>query len=130
VVTGIVILSQRRQLDVMAVGDEEAESLGAHPRRTRLILVLAASLGTAAAVSVSGLIGFVGIIVPHAVRLMAGSSYRVILPLSALFGAAFLALADLGARTLMSPNEIPIGVVTAFFGAPFFVIVMRTSRRV
>jgi iron complex transport system permease protein len=125
VVTGIVILSQRRQLDVMAVGDEEAESLGAHPRRTRLILVLAASLGTAAAVSVSGLIGFVGIIVPHAVRLMAGSSYRVILPLSALFGAAFLALADLGARTLMSPNEIPIGVVTAFF-----VIVMRTSRRV
>ncbi len=130
VVTGIVILSQRRQLDVMAVGDEEAESLGAHPRRTRLILVLAASLGTAAAVSVSGLIGFVGIIVPHAVRLMAGSSYRVILPLSALFGAAFLALADLGARTLMAPNEIPIGVVTAFFGAPFFVIVMRTSRRV
>ena len=80
--------------------------------------------------SVSGLIGFVGIIVPHTVRLMAGSSYRVILPLSALFGAAFLALADLGARTLLSPNEIPIGVVTAFFGAPFFIIVMRTSKRV
>jgi iron complex transport system permease protein len=115
---------------VLAVGDEEAESLGAHPRRTRLILVIAASLGTAAAVSVSGLIGFVGIIVPHAVRLVAGSSYRVILPLSALFGAAFLALADLGARTLMAPNEIPIGVVTAFFGAPFFILVMRTSKRV
>lgn len=129
VVTGIVILSQGRQLDVMSVGDEEAEGLGAHPRRTRWILVIAASLGTAAAVSVSGLIGFVGIIVPHTVRLMAGSSYRVILPLSALFGAAFLALADLGARTLLSPNEIPIGVVTAFFGAPFFIIVMRTSKR-
>jgi iron complex transport system permease protein len=129
VVTGVVMLSQGRVLDVMSVGDEEATSLGAHPRRTRLILIVAASLGTAAAVSVSGLIGFVGIIVPHTVRLMAGSSYRVILPLSALFGAAFLALADLGARTLLSPDEIPIGVVTAFFGAPFFIIVLRTSKQ-
>jgi iron complex transport system permease protein len=93
-------------------------------------LIVAASLGTAAAVSVSGLIGFVGIIVPHTVRLLAGTSYRVILPLSLLFGAAFLALADLAARTLMSPTEIPIGVVTAFFGAPFFVVVLRTAKRV
>jgi iron complex transport system permease protein len=129
VVTGIVMLSQSRQLDVMSVGDDEATSLGAHPRRTRLILIVAASLGTAAAVSVSGLIGFVGIIVPHTVRLMAGSSYRVVLPLSALFGAAFLALADLGARTLMAPDEIPIGVVTAFFGAPFFIVILRTSKQ-
>ncbi|HKD97238.1 MAG TPA: iron ABC transporter permease [Micromonosporaceae bacterium] len=130
VVTGVVMLSQRRALDVMSVGDDEAESLGLHPARTRLILVVAASLATAAAVSVSGLIGFVGIIVPHTVRLMAGSSYRVVLPLSVLFGAAFLALADLGARTLAAPNEIPIGVVTAFFGAPFFIAIMRTSKRV
>ena len=127
-VTGVVMISQRRQLDVMSVGDEEAESLGAHPRRTRLILIIAASLGTAAAVSVSGLIGFVGIIVPHTVRLMVGTSYRVILPLSALFGAAFLALADLGARTILAPDEIPIGVVTAFFGAPFFILILRTSK--
>jgi iron complex transport system permease protein len=130
VLAGAVILSQGRTLDVMSVGDAEAETLGAHPRRTRWILVVAASLGTAAAVSVSGLIGFVGIIVPHTVRLVAGASYRAILPLSALFGAAFLTLADLGARTILSPNEIPIGVLTAFFGAPFFIIVMRTSRRV
>src|SRR5215475_14281865 len=129
VVTGAVMLAYRRQLDVMSVGDAEAEGLGAHPRRTGLILVIAASLGTAAAVSVSGLIGFVGIIVPHTVRLMAGSSYRAILPLSALFGGAFLALADLGARTLTAPDEIPIGVVTAFFGAPFFIVILRTSRR-
>lgn len=129
IVCGAVMLSQRRQLDVLAVGDLEAESLGAHPKRTRLILIVAASLGTAAAVSVSGLIAFVGIIVPHTVRLMAGTSYRVILPLSALFGAAFLALADLGARTLASPDEIPIGVVTAFIGAPFFIVVMRTSKQ-
>ncbi|HEY1487717.1 MAG TPA: iron ABC transporter permease [Micromonosporaceae bacterium] len=129
VVTAAVMLSQGRQLDVMSVGDDEAIGLGAHPRRTRLILIVAASLGTAAAVSVSGLIGFVGLIVPHTVRLMAGTSYRVILPLSALFGAAFLTLADLGARTLMAPDEIPIGVVTAFFGAPFFIVILRSSRR-
>jgi len=125
----LVILAHRRELDVMSVGDEEAASLGAHPQRTRIVLILTASLGTAAAVSVSGLIGFVGIIVPHTVRLMTGTSYRVILPLSMLFGGAFLALADLAARTLLAPNEVPIGVVTAFFGAPFFVVVLRTSRR-
>jgi iron complex transport system permease protein len=129
VVMAVVVLAHRRALDVMSVGDEEAASLGAHPERTRIILIVAASLGTAAAVSVSGLIGFVGIIVPHTVRLLAGSSYRVILPLSLLFGGAFLTLADLAARTLLAPNEIPIGVVTAFFGAPFFILVLRTSRR-
>ncbi len=130
VVMAVVILAHRRQLDVLTVGDEEAASLGAHPQRTRIVLIVVASLGTAAAVSVSGLIGFVGIIVPHTVRLLFGSSYRVILPLSMLFGGAFLALADLAARTLMAPNEIPIGVVTAFFGAPFFIVVLRTTRRV
>jgi iron complex transport system permease protein len=126
----VVVLALRRELDVLAVGDDEAASLGLHPQRTRLILVVAASLGTAAAVAVSGLIGFVGIIVPHAVRLVAGSSYRIVLPLSMLFGAAFLVLCDLGARTLLPPSEIPIGVVTAFLGAPFFVVVLRTARRV
>src|SRR6266498_3175994 len=102
-----------------------ATAIIAH-RRT---LIVAASLGTAAAVAVSGLIGFVGIIVPHTVRLLAGASYRVILPLSALFGAAFLTLADLAARLVLAPAEIPIGVVTAFFGAPFFVIVLRNASR-
>ncbi|TML22292.1 MAG: iron ABC transporter permease [Actinobacteria bacterium] len=129
VVAGTVIVAHGRALDVLSVGDEEARSLGAHPVRTRYLLIVAASLGTAAAVSVSGLIGFVGIIVPHTVRLLAGASYRVILPLSMLFGGAFLTLADLAGRTLLTPNEIPIGVVTAFFGAPFFILVLRTSRR-
>lgn len=127
-VTSAVLLAWRRSLDVLAVGDEEAASLGLHPQRARLVVVLAASLATAAAVSVSGLIGFVGIIVPHAVRLLAGHSYRVVLPLSILFGAAFLALTDLVARTAVAPAELPIGVVTAFFGAPFFVVVLRHSR--
>nr|BFE77261.1 hypothetical protein GCM10020092_105620 [Actinoplanes digitatis] len=127
-VTGAIVLSQRRELDVLTVGDEEAASLGLHPQRSRYLLIVAASLGTAAAVSVSGLIGFVGIIVPHTLRLLAGPSYRSILPLSVLFGAAFLALTDLVARTVASPNELPIGVVTAFFGAPFFAVVLRKSR--
>ncbi len=125
----IVLLAHRRALDVLAVGDDEATALGLHVRRTRLVVIVAASLGTAAAVSVSGLIGFVGIIVPHAVRMVAGTSNRVVLPLSILFGGAFLCLTDLLARTVSSPAEIPIGVVTAFFGAPFFVLILRTSRQ-
>ncbi len=129
VVTWVVLLAHRRVLDVLAVGDDEAATLGLHPHRSRLIVVVTATLGTAAAVSVSGLIGFVGIIVPHTVRLLAGRSNRVVLPLSLLFGGAFLCIADLLARTLSSPAEIPIGVVTAFFGAPFFVLVLRSSRR-
>ena len=128
-VTVAVVLRYRRALDVLAVGDEEAAALGLEPRRVRMIVVLAASLGAAAAVSVSGLIGFVGIIVPHTVRLAFGSSNRAVLPLSVLFGGAFMVLADLAARTVLSPAELPIGVVTAFLGAPFFVLVLRTSRR-
>jgi iron complex transport system permease protein len=128
VVTSGVLLAHRRVLDVMAVGDDEAGSLGVSVRRARLVVVVAATLGTAAAVSVSGLIVFVGIIVPHTVRLLVGRSYRTILPLSLLFGAAFLSLTDLLARTLISPAEVPIGVVTAFFGAPFFLVVLRVNR--
>jgi iron complex transport system permease protein len=129
VATAVVIVVLRRELDVLAVGDDEAASLGLHPQRSRYLLVVAASLGTAAAVAVSGLIGFVGVIVPHVVRLLAGASYRAILPLSMLFGGAFLTLADLAARTVSAPAEVPIGVLTAFLGAPFFVVVLRTTRR-
>ena len=124
-----VVLRYRRALDVLAVGDEEATSLGINAKRTRLTVVTAASLGTAAAVSVSGLIGFVGIIVPHTVRLAFGAGHRVLIPLTIFFGGAFMVLADLVARTVAAPAELPIGVVTAFFGAPFFVLVLRTSRR-
>lgn len=124
-----VIVACRRLLDVLAVGDDEAESLGVRAARVRLVVVAAATLGTAAAVAVSGLIGFVGIIVPHTVRLVAGSSYRLVVPLCLLLGAAFMILADLVARTVMAPGELPIGVVTAFLGAPFFAVVLRTTRR-
>lgn len=128
-ITAVVLIGLRRVLDVLGVGDEEAESLGVNVGRVRGTVVVAATLVTAAAVSVSGLIGFVGIIVPHLVRILFGWSYRVILPLSVLFGAAFLMAADIIARTVMAPAELPIGVVTAFLGAPFFVIVLRTMGR-
>ena len=128
-VSSAVIFMHRRVLDVLSLGDDEAASLGLNPRRARLLLVLVATAGTAAAVAVSGLIGFVGIIVPHTVRLLVSPSYRAIIPLSLLIGAGFLVLADVLARSLMSPAELPIGVVTAFFGAPFFAVLLRTSKR-
>ncbi|MEC8998729.1 MAG: iron ABC transporter permease [Actinomycetota bacterium] len=112
-------------LDVLAVGDDEASTLGLRPRTVRRLVLLVASLGAAAAVAVSGLIGFVGLIVPHAVRLVAGVSHRRVIPLSLLFGAAFLTLADVVARTVRSPAEMPIGVITAFIGAPFFLSILR-----
>ena len=127
VVSWVVLLVFRRTLDVMAVGDDEAATLGLSPRAVRLIVVAAATLGAAAAVSASGLIAFVGIIVPHTVRLLAGWSYRVIIPMSLLVGGVFLTGADLVARTVVSPAELPIGVVTAFLGGPFFLMVLRTS---
>ena len=130
VVSAIALLWHRRLLDVLAVGDDEAASLGVPVARVRLLVVAAATLGTAAAVAFSGLIAFVGIIVPHAVRLMAGTSYRVVLPLSLAFGAGFLVLMDLVSRTVVAPAQLPIGVVTAFLGAPFFAVVLRTTRTV
>ncbi len=127
-VSWVVLFLYRRILDVLAVGDVETASLGIDPARVRLIVVLTATLGTTAVVAVSGLIGFVGIIIPHAVRLVFGASHRILLPLSMAFGAAFLVLTDAAARTLVAPAELPIGVVTAFLGAPFFLFVLRRGR--
>jgi iron complex transport system permease protein len=128
VVSSIVLVLHRRILDVLSLGDEEAAALGIDVARVRLLVVAAATAGTAAAVSVSGLIGFVGIIVPHTVRFLVSTSYRAVLPLSLAVGAGFLVLTDVLARTVMSPQELPIGVITAFFGAPFFALVLRRSR--
>lgn len=130
VLCGSVLFLHRRHLDVLRLGDDEAKAIGLHPGRVRLIVVVAASLLTAAAVAVSGLIGFVGVVVPHLVRLLVGSSYRIVVPLSALVGAAFMVIADLLARTALSPSELPIGVVTSFIGAPFFAVVLRSQRRI
>jgi len=125
-VCGAVLVLAVGALDVLAVGDDEARALGLHPRRIRMAVLVAASLATAAAVAVSGLIGFVGLVVPHGVRLVAGVSNRRVIPLSFLFGGAFLALADVLARTVQAPAELPIGVITAFVGAPFFLWILRS----
>ena len=90
---------------------------------------MTASLATAVCVAVAGLIGFVGLLVPHACRLVVGPDHRILLPVTILTGGAFLALADLGARTALSPQELPVGIVTAFVGAPFFLILLRRNRR-
>ena len=127
-VATIALMLHRRALDVLAVGDEEAASLGLPVDRIRMTVVVAASLATAAAVSVSGLIGFVGIIVPHTVRLLVGTSNRSVIPLSLVAGGAFLVVADLFARTVIAPGEVPIGVITALVGAPFFLALL--ARRV
>jgi len=128
ILSTIALLFHRRLLDVLRVGDEEATALGVDVSRVRLVVVIAATLGTAAVVAVSGLIGFVGIIVPHAVRLVVGASYRIVMPMCILVGAAFLILADIPGRVLDNPAETPIGVVTAFLGAPFFLLILRTRQ--
>ena len=123
-----VLISISKKLDGLLLSDEESFSLGIDPNKLRMIAVAAATLATATAVSASGLIGFVGIVVPHLVR---GITHRVTnrsLATIALAGAAFLVLADLGARSVLSPAELPIGVITAFVGAPFFLFVLRTRR--
>jgi len=127
-VSTVILFLHRRHLDVLRVGDDEATALGVPVARVRLVVVIAATLGTAAVVAVSGLIGFVGLVVPHMVRLIAGASYRVVLPMTITFGAAFLILADIPGRTLSAPAEVPIGVVTAFIGAPFFIVLLRTRQ--
>ena len=129
-VSTAVVLLHGRWLDVLSVGDDEARTLGVRPERVRLIVIAACALAAASAVAVSGLIGFVGIVVPHIVRRLAGISYRLVLPLSLLAGAGFLVLADTLARTVLSPAELPIGVVTALVGSPAFVWILRSTRSV
>lgn len=123
-----ICIACARLLDVLAVGELESASLGLPVVAVRTIVIAAASLGAAAAVSAAGLIGFVGIVVPHAVRLMVGVSYRRILVLSLFGGAGFLVLADVLARTLLRGQELPIGVVTAILGVPFFILVLHVRR--
>lgn len=131
VVVGIgVILLYARPLNIMQLDEEQAQQLGINVERLKLVLLAAATLITAAAVSFVGTIGFVGIIIPHAVRLIWGADHRFLLPLSVLTGAIFLIVADLIARTAQAPSEIPIGVITAICGAPFFLYLLRRRKKV
>lgn len=123
-----LLLVMGHALNVMQVGEEQARQLGLPVERVRLLVVVAASLATAAAVSFAGIIGFVGLIVPHVVRMVWGADYRRILPLSVIGGATLLLFADVLARVLMAPQEIPVGIITALGGAPFFLWVLRRVK--
>jgi len=117
------------RLNAFALGEEGAAYLGIEIERDKIIILALGSLLTAAAVSISGLIGFVGLVVPHAVRLSLGPDHRLLLPASALAGAVFLVIADLLARIILIPAEIPVGIITAIIGAPFFIYLLRHTRR-
>ena len=123
----ILLLGLARPLNLLSIGEETAHHLGADVERVKRTSLVVAALITASGVAVAGVIGFVGLVVPHAVRLLVGSDHRALLPLSFLAGAAFLTLADLAARLTLSPTEIPIGVITAFVGVPFFLVLLRRS---
>ena len=124
-----VILAYGRVLNVMQFDEAQASQMGVNVERAKTLLIAAATLTTAAAVAYSGIIGFVGIVAPHTVRLLWGRDHRMLLPTAAVSGAAFLILADVAARTAVSPGELPVGIVTALCGAPFFLYLLRRGRR-
>jgi iron complex transport system permease protein len=127
-VGGFLLWTYAHRLNVLQLDEDQARQLGIPLTRTRLVLIVLVSLVMAAAVSVSGVIGFVGLIIPHAVRLVWGPDHRFLLPMSAVGGGLFMILADGLARMLLSPAELPVGVVTAFCGAPFFLYLLRQRR--
>ena len=129
VVVGIPLTLSGRTLDAFAFGDTAAAALGVHVERTRWILLVATALLTGAMVSVSGSIGFIGLVLPHAVRLVVGTANRAVLPLSALLGAIVLVWADTAARTVFDPRELPVGIVTAIVGAPLFALLLLRRVR-
>ena len=130
VIIGIIVSQLfAGHLNAFSVGEEGAAYLGINIEREKMLILGIGSLLTACAVSIGGLIGFVGLIMPHAMRLILGPNHRMLLPASALAGASFLMLADLLARTMLSPAQIPVGVLTALIGAPFFIYLLRRTRR-
>ena len=124
----VILLFSGHALNVLQYGDDQAQQLGLNVTRTKRILLIASSLTTAAAVAFSGIIGFIGLIVPHLIRLWFGPDYKRLLPLSILGGATALLLSDIIARILITPQEIPVGIITALVGAPFFLWVLRTAK--
>jgi len=116
-------------LNAFALGEEGAAYLGVEVEREKILLLALGSLLTAAAVSISGLVGFVGLVMPHAVRLILGPDHRLLIPAAALAGSVFVVIADLLARVLLAPIEIPVGVITAIIGAPFFLYLLRRRTR-
>lgn len=124
-----VIMALSRDLNAMMVGEEQAGNLGINVNQVRLVLLLAASLVTAMAVSVSGVIGFVGLIIPHVVRILVGPDHRILLPASVVSGALFLIWTDTLARTVIAPAELPVGIITSLLGAPFFIYLLMSRKK-
>jgi iron complex transport system permease protein len=124
----LVLARQALPMNVLALGEEQALQLGVEAEWVKRVVFVTASLITGAAVAAAGSIGFVGLIVPHAARLLLGPDNRALVPATGLLGASFLVLADLGARTVVAPAEIPVGVITSFCGAPLFVYLLRSRR--
>ena len=130
ILPGVIVLAgQWKRLNLLSQGDEAARSLGINPEKTRIFLLILVSVIVAATVSVTGIIGFVGLMVPHAMRMIVGPNHKHLLPLSAMGGAIFLVLADCLARTLLAPAEIPVGIVTSLIGAPYLLIVLIFRRK-
>ena len=128
VLGGIILLAVGHPLNVLQFGDEQAAQLGIRVNRVRWLTVIAATMMTAAAVAYAGIIGFVGLVIPHLIRLVWSGDYRKLIPLSFLGGAALLLVTDVAARTMMAPQEIPVGIITALIGAPFFLWILRRSK--
>jgi iron complex transport system permease protein len=128
VVIFIVCVGMARSLNVLAMGETTARLLGEPTRKLLWIVYLLASVLTATAVSIAGNIGFVGLIVPHLMRLLVGSDHRVLLPAAAMFGGLFLVLSDTLARTVLAPRQLPVGVVTALLGVPLFLLLLNRAR--
>jgi len=129
VIGALVMYSFSRDINAILTGEEVAEHLGVNTERVKKIIFIAGSLVTAASVSVGGIIGFVGLIVPHICRIIIGADNRILVPFSAIVGAAFLTFADTIARTILIPTEIPIGIITASFGGPFFIYLLIKDKR-
>ncbi|HXZ23682.1 MAG TPA: iron chelate uptake ABC transporter family permease subunit [Methanomassiliicoccales archaeon] len=129
VIAGSLLMSlYARDLNLMTIGEEHASSLGVDTQKVILVLMVATSVVVAAAVSFSGIIGFVGLIIPHMIRMMVGPDHRILMPASILAGASFMIVTDAFARVVMAPAELPVGIVTAMLGAPFFLYLLRRRR--
>jgi len=126
--TAIVYL-YARDLNILVLGEEQAQHLGVELEKVKKILLASGALMTAAAVSISGLIGFVGLIIPHLTRILIGPDHRILLPTSAIVGASFMMICDALARVIIAPSELPVGVITAVSGGPFFIYLLRRKRR-
>jgi len=125
----VLLYAQARKLDLIVQGEDTAQQLGIRVEKTKQILLIITSLIISVAVSLAGIIGFVGIMVPHFMRLVFGSDHRLLLPVSALFGASFLIVADTIARIILAPAELPVGVITALCGAPYFIFLLKRNQR-